>query len=58
MHDVFLPGHAKRTMYLAADNYLKINNPDFGLKEEVTSEDEAILRLKQEISLAFGPQGT
>lgn len=44
-------------MYNAVMNHIHLTNPDFGLKDELTFDDEGMKRLRQDYLLAFGPQG-
>ncbi|TVY15787.1 hypothetical protein LARI1_G005631 [Lachnellula arida] len=56
---LFVPPHLCRIMYFANLNDGRIQDPEFGVgKEGVDLDKDGIRRLRQEISLAFGQQGS
>lgn len=55
--EIFLPGRFPHVMYNAVMNHLHQTDPGFGLKAELTLDDDGLKRLHQDHALAFGFQG-
>ncbi|KUJ19189.1 uncharacterized protein LY89DRAFT_479643 [Mollisia scopiformis] len=58
MWEKFLPGRFPHVMYHATTIHLRLTDPNFGLKSEMTPDDDGFKRLRQDHVLAFGPQGS
>jgi hypothetical protein len=57
VREIFLPSHLSRMMCFAAENHLRLDNPEFGVVRELNFDEEGARRLVEERGLVFGPQG-